>query len=137
MTTDTNAAYREMVKTEQNDIRAKLRAMLPAIEAIAKTSPYAFAEVKTFGIEPGAMGEAAEDTEPGIRIDLPMPGNHRLHVVGMMKHSRSFVLTIGSDTHFAFDSYSVNKDDKMRMIGQVFQVAATLATLLQTMTTAA
>lgn len=111
-----------MNATKTIPTQADLDAMLPALRALANTTPFGFAKVAHSGV-----GGTAN---PDISIDLPTPGGSPICVSAHVAYGSVWEVTVSGA------SFRLGTPDEVRTTAAVLNVAHAVAALLASITTA-
>ncbi|MBL9030293.1 MAG: hypothetical protein JNM80_01120 [Phycisphaerae bacterium] len=104
--------------------KADLDAMLPALRALANTTPFGFAKV-THSDAGGGGGTA----NPDVSIDLPTPGGSPICINAHVAYGSVWEVTVSSA------SFRLGTPDEVRTTAAVLNVAHAIAALLASITT--
>ena len=101
--------------------KADLDAMLPALRALANTTPFGFAKVAHSGV-----GGTAN---PDVSIDLPTPGGNSISINAHVAYGSVWEVTVSGA------SFRLGTPDEVRTTAAVLNVAHAVAALLASITT--
>jgi hypothetical protein len=102
--------------------KADLDAMLPALRALASTTPFGFAKV--------TRSDAGGTANPEVSIDLPTPGGSPICVSAHVAYGSEWQVTVSSA------SFRLRTPDEVRTTAVVLNVAHAIAALLASIPTA-
>lgn len=102
--------------------KADLDAILPALRALANTTPFAFAKV--------AHSNAGGTANPDVSIDLPTPGGSPININAHVAYGSVWEVTVSGA------SFRLGTPDEVRTTAAVLNVAHAVAALLASITTA-
>src|SRR5262245_9713957 len=92
---------------------ADLQALMPAIEALARATPYSFADVKF------------DPDEPAVTIELPLPATNPMTVKGRIVFGSQWQVEVSGW------SWTAKSVDEVRLTAGVLHAAHALAVLLE------
>lgn len=101
--------------------KADLDAMLPALLALANTTPFGFAKV--------AHSDAGGTANPEVSIDLPTPGGSPITINAHVAYGSEWQVTVSGA------SFRLGTPDEVRTTAAVLNVAHAVAALLASITT--
>lgn len=102
-------------------IQADLDAMLPALRALANTTPFGFAKV--------AHSNVGGTANPDVSIDLPTPGGSPISINAHVAYGSVWEVTVSGA------SFRLGTPDEVRTTAAVLNVAHAVAALLASITT--
>lgn len=98
---------------------AKLDTLLPVIDELAMTRPYSMAEVIRY--------------RDGAKVILPVPGSSfPVEIRGEVKYGDQWTVTVSSGSWSMGGVTNSSQSDRLRIYSQVLQLAAAIATILET-----
>ncbi|MBL9030144.1 MAG: hypothetical protein JNM80_00375 [Phycisphaerae bacterium] len=99
--------------------KADLEAMMPALRALANTTPFGFAKVAH-----------SVTANPDVSIDLPTPGGSPISINAHVAYGSVWEVTVSGA------SFRLGTPDEVRTTAAVLNVAYAVAALLASITTA-